>query len=174
MENQYINNPALQQPIPEQPIDNGALDWNSEVEEKEFQLLPIGSYTFQVVGFERGRYPGGAKMGPCPQATVTFAIDGGQDYGRRELKNNFYLHKSCQGFLFSFFRSIGCGGADGRVVMDWTKVMGAKGTCTVGTKTYNEKNYNEIKTFLAPQVPTGTPWGGTAAPATPNWSNGGF
>ena len=53
------------------------LDWGSEIENDspDFIVLPEGEYDFTVKCFERGRYNGGDKVGPCPKAMLTLSID---------------------------------------------------------------------------------------------------
>lgn len=142
-----------------------ALDWNDTVEEQVFENLPNGDYNFQIVGFERARFPGSEKMSPCPQAIITVRVDGGAQYGNREMKTMLFLNKKTQGRLFAFFEAIGAPRTpDGKVTMDWNRVNGARGRCTVGEREYNGKKYNEIKKFLPPAPP---------APQQ-TWQNGGF
>ena len=45
-------------------IDNSVMDWNDVIEDdgQEFVLLPEGDYNFVVTNFERGRFPGSAKI----------------------------------------------------------------------------------------------------------------
>ena len=43
-------------------------NWDDKISQDsaEFALLPEGEHEFSVTGFERGRYPGGAKLPSCP------------------------------------------------------------------------------------------------------------
>ena len=52
---------------------NGCMEWDDVIENdgQEFVLLPEGDYQFEVVDFERGRFPGGPKIPACNKATVT-------------------------------------------------------------------------------------------------------
>lgn len=83
---------------------NQALDWNDAVYEQVFENLPNGDYNFQIVGFERTRFPGSQKMAACPQAILTVRVDGG-DMGNREMKHSLFLNKMTQGRLFAFSRA---------------------------------------------------------------------
>lgn len=49
--------------------------------------------------------------------------------------------------------------------MDWNKVNGARGRCTVGEREYQGKKYNEVKKFLPPVQ---------QAPQQNSWTSGGF
>lgn len=44
--------------------NNVGMDWNDTIESdgQEFIILPEGDYNFVVAAFERGRFPGSAKM----------------------------------------------------------------------------------------------------------------
>lgn len=62
------------------PIDNNIMGWDDVIENdgQEFIVLPEGDYTFTVSNFERGRFPGSAKIPPCNKATLTLNIDNDQ------------------------------------------------------------------------------------------------
>lgn len=125
------------------------LDWDSEIEkDNEFILLQEGEYNYEVVGFERARYNGGEKLPPCNQAKLKIQIDSPK--GTAIIYQNLFLHSKCEGTLSSFFCSIGQKKHGEKLKMDWSKVIGSKGRAKIGTKVYNEKTYNEIKTFLDP------------------------
>lgn len=136
-----------------------ALDWNDAVEEKEFEPLKKGTYSFQVVGFQRKRHEGSDNLPPCPMAELDIQIDG-KSYGKRVLKHRLFLHSRTESFLAQFFKSIGMQENDGKVVMDWGKVPGAKGTCEIIEREFVNKSGNIIKTnqiskFLAPTTTSG-------------------
>jgi hypothetical protein len=54
-------------------FQNMILDWSDTIENdgQEFVLLPEGDYNFVVTGFERGRFPGGAKVPACNKASIS-------------------------------------------------------------------------------------------------------
>ena len=58
-------------------LDNNIMDWGDTIENdgQEFIILPEGDYTFTVTNFERGRFPGSAKIPACNKATLTIQID---------------------------------------------------------------------------------------------------
>lgn len=125
----------------------GALGWDSEIEnESNFILLKPGEYEFQVIDLIRGYYNGGDKMGPCPKATVVLRINAPE--GEVQLKHNLYLHTKCEGLLSAFFLGIGLKKHGERLRMDWDNVIGKTGRCMVGIRTYNGKEYNEVKSIL--------------------------
>ena len=57
-------------------IDNSVMDWNDVIEDdgQEFVLLPEGDYNFVVTNFERGRFPGSAKIPATNKATISIQI----------------------------------------------------------------------------------------------------
>ena len=56
---------------------------------------------------------------------------------------------STNGQLFAFFRSIGAQVLpNGRIKMDWSKVLGATGRLLISHRKYNGNDYNNIKRFL--------------------------
>lgn len=181
MENYNYNNPYGAQ------MDDGALDWDSVVEETTFEPLKPGVYPFIVSTYTRGRHNASTNLPACPQATVTFIIKAGEQ-GERKIDHNFFLHKKTQGFLFDFFRAIGSTTADGKVKMDWTKIQGAQGMCEIYTEKYQRRDGGDgfadrIRRFIEPTAPQGFQSAPTAmpgampaaAPATPGaWTPGGF
>lgn len=58
-------------------FDNNIMDWDSAIESdgSQFIVLPEGDYAFTVTGFERGRYPGSAKLPPCNKASLTLTVE---------------------------------------------------------------------------------------------------
>ena len=61
--------------------NNAGMDWDDAIENdgQEFIILPEGDYNFMVTGFERGRFPGSAKIPACNKATITGYSTGGCD-----------------------------------------------------------------------------------------------
>lgn len=119
----------------------------------EFTLLQDGKYPFRVVKMERGRFEGSAKMCACPMAVLYLEVDGGQ-LGSTTIKNNLHLNRKVEGIICSFFTCIGLRKSGDPLVFDWNKVPGSSGWAKVGTRTYNEKQYNEIKAFIEAPDPT--------------------
>ena len=58
-------------------FDNNIMDWDSAIESdgSQFIVLPEGDYDFIVTGFERGRYPGSAKIPACNKASLTLTVE---------------------------------------------------------------------------------------------------
>lgn len=125
--------------------------WDDQIENDgpDFVLLPEGDYEFEVTAFERGRHNGSDKLPPCNKATLTIKIADSEG-NETHIKHNLFLHSKCEGMLCAFFTSIGQRKKGEKVTMNWTAVPGSKGRCKVGIKTYEGKQYNEIKKFYEP------------------------
>lgn len=138
------------------------LGWDDEIEkESSFVLLPAGDYDFTITGFERARYEGSEKLPPCNKAIVSVSIDSPE--GTATIKHNLFLHQRCEGLLSAFFIGIGQKKHGEKLRMNWNSVIGAKGRCKVGIRTWKNKDgdemqSNEIKKFYDPgDAPVGQP-----------------
>lgn len=125
---------------------NMCLDWDDGIEEdgKEFVLLPDGDYNFVVTNFERGRYPGSAKIPPCNKAIITVKVH--TDKGDASIRLDFIMYRTLEWRLSSFFRCIGQKKHGEKLIMNWNKVVGAMGRGHVTQKTYRNQ-YGEEKTI---------------------------
>lgn len=130
------------------------LDWDGTIQkDAEFTLLPDGLYYFTVKSYERGRYtpnpqnPG--KLPACNKAAVYIQIVANE--GETELRHNLFLHSSTEGMLSAFFGAIGQKRKGEPLRMDWNAIVGRTGVCKVGTRQYNNNNYNEVKYMLYPE-----------------------
>ena len=128
--------------------------WEDTIEkDSDFVLLPDGLYHFTVVGMERTRHtpnpqnPG--KLPACNKAIVSIKIVANE--GETELRHNLFLHSSTEGMLSAFFAAIGQKKKGEPLRMNWNTIIGATGVCKVGTRQYNNKNYNEVKSMLYPE-----------------------
>ena len=132
---------------------NKALNWDDEIvkDSGEFTLLPEGDYTFKVVNFERAWYDGSDKIPPCNKAIITIKIEAPE--GTAELKENLFLTTKTEGLLSAFFASIGQKKKGEPLRMNWNKVIGSTGKVKVGTRTYNDSTYNQVKRWLSPEEP---------------------
>lgn len=134
------------------------LGWDDEISrESEFILLPEGDYNFKVTGFERARHEGSENLPPCSKAIVTLEINSPE--GSVYLKHNLFLHTKCEGLLSAFFIGIGLKKHGEPLKMNWNAVIGTKGRCKLGirtwisTKTGEEMKSNEVKRFYPPDTP---------------------
>ncbi len=130
---------------------NGCMDWDDAIENdgQEFILLPEGDYNFIVTDFERGRFPGGAKVPPCNKATVTLMVK--TDEGIANVRTDLLLYRSLEWKLSAFFRCIGLKKHGARVVMDWSKAVGSVGRAHFKPRTYikdgQERQTNDVDRF---------------------------
>lgn len=53
--------------------------------------------------------------------------------------------------LSAFFAAIGQKKKGEPLRMNWNTIIGATGVCKVGTRQYNNNNYNEVKSMLYPE-----------------------
>lgn len=136
------------------PADNGCMDWNDTLENdgQEFIILPEGDYVFKVKDFERGRFPGSKKIPPCNKASLTLQVH--TEDGIALIFTDLILFRSMEWRISSFFRSIGQKKHGERLVMDWNKVVGARGIAHIAPTTYvgktdgKEHKKNDVVRFL--------------------------
>lgn len=148
-------------------------NWDDEISQDsaEFALLPEGEYEFSVTGFERGRYPGGAKLPSCPKATVSLRFEGVE--GVAVIKHNFFLHSKCEGLLCAFFTCLGMRKRGEPLRMDWPGTVGRTGRAKITVRSYTgndgrEYQTNDVRQFLEPE-------NAPAAPAAAqSWTPGAF
>lgn len=131
------------------------LGWDDEIshEGSNFVILPDGEYDFTVTGFTRARHNGSEKLPPCNKAVVSVKIT--SPAGEATLTHNLFLHSKCEGLLSDFFISIGLKKHGEPLRMNWNLVTGKKGRLKLGTRTWKNKNgeemkSNEILRFLDP------------------------
>ena len=134
------------------------LGWDAEIENEgqPFLVAEAGDYDFQVVGFERGRFEGSAKMSPCNMAKLTLRLAVPVETGICNVKHNLFLHSKTEWKLCEFFISIGQKKQGQKVAMNWSKVLGAQGRCKVSKRSFisqttgKEMWTNDIDKFYPP------------------------
>ena len=133
-------------------IDNSVMDWNDVIEDdgQEYVLLAEGNYNFVVTNFERGRFPGSAKIPATNKATIS--IQNFSEMGVALMKFDLIFSKALTWKLSAFFRSIFQKKVV-KITMDWNKVLGAKGRAHIKQKVYTnqsneEKNINDLDYFI--------------------------
>ena len=138
------------------------LGWDDVIENDslEFVILPDGDYDFEVVDFERGRHNGSEKLPPCNKAIVHIRIEGKE--GISTIKHQLFLHTITEGMLCAFFAGIGQRQKGERLKMNWSRVVGSKGRCKIGTRKWTndegkEMVFNEVKKFYEPEAKGFTP-----------------
>lgn len=131
-------------------MDQG-MDWNDTIESdgREFIILPEGDYNFTVTGFERGRFPGSAKMQACNKASLTLQVN--TSGGVAICHTDLILNRLLEWKISSFFRCIGQKKHGERLVMDWNRVIGSRGRAHFKPRTYTsngeERQANDVDKF---------------------------
>lgn len=130
------------------------MDWDDALENdgQEFVILEEGDYNFTITDFERGRFPGSAKIPACNKATLTLQVR--TDDGKiATVKFDLILYRSLEWRISGFFRCIGQKKKGERLVMNWNKVVGSKGRAHFMTRTYTnrdgeERQVNDVDRFI--------------------------
>ena len=124
---------------------NMCMDWNDAIESdgQEFIVLEEGDYNFRVTSFERGHFPGSAKIPACNKAAITVLVE--TPDGNASVKFDLILFRTLEWRISAFFRCIGQKKHGERLVMDWNKVLGSQGRAHFKPRNYTN-NYGEEKT----------------------------
>ena len=119
------------------------LDWDDEISNDggSYVLLEEGDYNFKVVGFERGRYPGGAKIPQCKKAILQLAVETSE--GTATVKYDLILWSSLEWKLSEFFRAIGQKKHGEPFRPQWGQVVGSVGRARFKPRSYTDKEGNE-------------------------------
>lgn len=136
-----------------------ALEWDSAIENDggDFTLLAPGDYSFVVSDLTREQYEGSAKVPPCPRARIELEITA-PDGSLAHVRDSFLLVDTMEWRICQFFLSLGFRKHGERMVMDWNKVMGARGSVRIkyddspnAKKDANGKPmYNAVDKYLEP------------------------
>ena len=133
---------------------NQEIGWDDTIsQDSEYTLLPEGDYQFTVTKFDRARHNGSDKLPPCNKAILTLEVSDGVNTGT--VTHNLFLHRKCEGMLCAFFTAIGQRKHGEALQPKWGQVMGSRGTCKVGKRTWTgndgqPRESNEIKKFYEP------------------------
>lgn len=146
-----------------------ALDWDDEVsDEGGFTLLPAGTYPFEVIKLEKGRFLGSEKVAECPQATVTFNVL--TDSGWAKLTDRFLLNSNWSWRYAKFFKALGFAKnpETGKMSPHWNEIEGKQGWFKIIVSKYTskkdgtERESNDVEAYLKPEEWPDQP---SAAPA---------
>jgi len=120
--------------------NNLAMDWDDAILEDgmEYVLLEEGDYNFVVRDFERGHFPGSAKLPACNKATLTLEVDTRE--GTAMVKHDIILCRTLEFRISEFFRAIGQKKHGERLVMNWNAVVGSKGRARFKPRPYTNKD----------------------------------
>ena len=118
--------------------------WNDTIQnDRTFEPIPAGEYSFEVKGFERGRFNGSEKMPACPQAIMSIRVDDGKN--STTLKYNLFLHSKTEGMLCSYFAAVGMRKKGQPLRMDFEGSVGRRGRCKVGIRKWTGNNGQMMK-----------------------------
>ena len=127
----------------------GALDWDAEIRElTPFEYIS-GKQAFRVKRLERGRYPGGKKLGPCNKAILELEVIS-DSLKPVTVRETLLLHSSFQNKLVGFFRSIGKWDPL-NPKMDWSEVEGSFGEAIFNQRKYTGSDGREYTTNCVEQ-----------------------
>lgn len=136
-------------------VDQGReLGWDERVDQPDeggFTMLPDGIYPFKVLSFERSRHEGSEKLPACNSAIVSIEFDGGPQLGTTSVKHTLFLHTKTTGLLSQFFRGIGLRKHGDPLVLNWGAISGRQGYAKLGKRTYDGREFQDIKNFLYPE-----------------------
>lgn len=137
--------------------DAHEIGWGDQIvaDGGEFLLLDEGDYDFTVTAFERGRFPGSAKIPACNKAVLTLTVQ--TPKGEANAKYDLILWSSLEWKISEFFRSIGQKKSGEAFVPRWNEVVGSKGRAHFKPRKYlkngEERQVNDISKFYdAPQT----------------------
>lgn len=155
--------------------DAHEIGWGDQIvaEGGEFLLLNEGDYDFTVTAFERGRFPGSAKIPACNKAVLTLTVQ--TPNGEANTKYDLILWSSLEWKISEFFRAIGQKKSGEAFVPRWNEVVGSKGRAHFKPRKYlkngEERQVNDVSKFYdcAPQ----TQQNYATAPQT-GWQQGKF
>ena len=132
--------------------DTNLMGWDDVLENdgQEFIVLPEGDYTYTVTNFERGHFPGGAKIPACTKATLTLAID--NDQGIATARVDLILYRTVEWKIASFFRCIGQKKYGEKMAMNWNNVIGTRGKAHFKPREYEKdgqtRQVNDVTHFF--------------------------
>lgn len=133
------------------------IGWDDELtnDGQEYILLEEGDYSFTVTAFERGRFPGSAKIPACNKAMLTLSVD--TYNGTATAKVDLILWSTLEWKLSEFFRCIGQKKHGEPLRPRWNEVVGAKGRAHFKPRKYTKKDgsegvANDVEKFLDPEA----------------------
>ena len=135
------------------------IGWEDQinVDGEQFITLEEGDYDFTVTCFERGRFPGSAKIPACNKAVLTLTVN--TPDGTANVKYDLILWSSLEWKISAFFRAIGQKKSGEAFVPRWNQVVGARGRAHFKPRKYTtkegeERTVNDVASFYdAAQLP---------------------
>ena len=144
--------------------DTNILGWDDTIENDggEYIVLPEGDYPFTVTSFERGSFPGGAKIPACNKAVLTLTVE--HEGSSVNVKTDIILYKTIEWKISAFFRCIGLKKHGEKLKMKWNEVVGRTGRAHFKPRDGRDgRQFNDVDRFLDPDIEVDagdTPWGG--------------
>ena len=142
------------------------IGWDDEIsnDEGSYLLLEEGDYDFKVTAFERGRFPGSAKIPACNKATLTLSVQSKD--GEASVRYDLILFSSMEWKISEFFRAIGQKKKGEALKPRWNEVVGSTGRAHFAPREYTTKNgevrkANDVTRFYDKEVPATKPGGWT-------------
>ena len=138
---------------------NEALGWDDEatVESSNYTLLVPGTYSYRVSSFQRANFDGSNKMAPCPEADLTLTCSNAEG-ARSDVKVRLFLNRRQMWKITQFFKSCGLlaaelpDGTNYAMGPLWKQVLGCTGQVEISNRTYQDKTYNDVKSFVVPET----------------------
>lgn len=129
------------------------IGWEDEIENdgKEFIVLPEGDYDFEVIGFERGRFPGSAKLPACNKAVLKLVVH--TDKGDTYITQDLIMFSTLDWKISEFLVSIGQKKKGEKVKPNWNAMVGATGRAKIKVRHWENKekgtsgDSNDIEKF---------------------------
>lgn len=125
------------------------IGWDDEIAEEgqEYVPLPAGTYDFEVLRFERGRFPGSANMCACNKLDLYLSVSG------QTIRDTLFMNRKAEWRLSQFLISVGLKQEGVPCRINWNAVPGARGRCELKIRTWQGKDgedhqSNEVKKYL--------------------------
>lgn len=129
------------------------MDWDAKLVEEEsggqslFRLLPEGEYDFEIEDLEKQYAKSGA---PMILLKLIILPENGQ---KARVDDRLVLTPNSRWKLNQFFKAIGQFEDAVKNGMNWDKAVYGKGRLILGHRTYDGKEYNQVKAYVIPSVP---------------------